>query len=329
MNDENSRLRKQKNLAARERQIFAGTEILTTIRDWVRFAVSKFRDENLAFGQGTASAFDEAVYLIQSALNLPLDGPETFFDAKLTKNEISKIKKFLSKRILERVPAAYITNEAWLGNYNFFVDERTIVPRSYIAEFLLVPEKLSPWIADFNAISRVCDICTGGASLAILAAGTFPNAKISAADISIPALEVASINVSSYALEEKISLFVSDVFDGIPEKNFEVIISNPPYEPDFIEENLPTEFRKEPQNALFSGADGMDVIRKILRQSANKISKNGILLLEVGALQSELESAFPRIEFNWLETADGTNCVCLIEEKSLKKQFGNAGKSDK
>ncbi len=309
------------NTSTQKKDIFSGCEVLTSVRDWVRFAVSKFRENNLAFGQGTDNAYDEALYLVQSALNLPLDGPETFFDAKLTKKEISRVKDFIARRVLERVPAAYITQEAWLGEYKFYVDERVVVPRSYIAE--IIPEKLAPWIADMDAIERVADICTGGGSLAIMLAHAFANAQVDACDISAPALEVAKRNVKDYGLEERISLFKADVFDGIPagKNSYDVIISNPPYEPDSLRKNLPQEFKREPAKALFSGADGMDVIRKLLKGAADKLKPSGLLLIEVGGLQSALEAEFPRVEFNWLETADETDCVCLIHASSLKKAF--------
>ena len=308
----------QKN---KQNEVFAGTEVLRTMRDWVRFAVSLFNRENLFFGQGASRAYDEAVYLIQHALALPLDGPETFFDAALTDSEISAVKNVLARRAIERVPAAYITHEAWLGDYKFYVDERVIVPRSYFTE--IIPEQIAPWIADMDAVERVCDVCTGGGSLAILLAHAFPNAQVDAVDISVPALEVATKNVENYGLVEQISLFQSDVMDDVPagKNSYDVIISNPPYEPEEIRETLPEEFRKEPDNALFSGADGMDVIRKLLPQAAEKLKPSGLLLIEVGGLQDALQEAFPQLEINWLPTADESDCVCLIQASSLKKVF--------
>ncbi|MCD8283821.1 MAG: 50S ribosomal protein L3 N(5)-glutamine methyltransferase [Opitutae bacterium] len=307
--------------AAEKKKIFDGCEVLTTMRDWVRFAVSLFRRKNLSFGQGTATAYDDALYLVQSALDLPLDGPETFFDARLTANEISRVKDFIARRALERVPAAYITREAWLGECRFYVDERVIVPRSYIAE--MIPEKIAPWLGDVELVARAADVCTGGGSLAILLALAFPNARVDACDISSPALEVAAKNVGDYGLDDRISLFNSDVLAGVPaEKNsYDLIISNPPYEPDSIRENLPEEFRSEPAEALFSGADGMGVIRKLLRAAAEKLKPAGVLVVEVGGLQGALEAEFPQIEFNWLETEDASDCVCLIQASSLKKAF--------
>lgn len=307
---------------AQKQKVFAGTEVLFSIRDWVRFAVSLFNRENLFFGHGCRSAYDEALYLIQSVLNLPLDGPETFLDARLTAGEIETVREALSRRVFERVPAAYITKEAWLGDYRFYVDERVIVPRSYFTE--IIPDQIAPWIADCEAVERVADVCTGGGSIAVLLAHAFPNAQVDACDISVPALEVATKNVEDYGLVEQISLFQSDVLDDVPagDNAYDVIVSNPPYEPEEIRETLPAEFRHEPDNALFSGADGMDVIRKLLEQAAEKLKPSGVLLIEVGGLQDALEEAFPQIEFNWLATADASDCVCLIQAVSLKRAFG-------
>lgn len=180
------------------------------------------------------------------------------------------------------------------------------------------------WIADAEAVERVADVCTGGGSIAVLLAHAFPNAQVDACDISEAALEVAAKNVEDYGLEAQIALHRSDVLDAVPagENVYDVIVSNPPYEPDSLRETLPEEFRHEPDNALFSGADGMDVIRKLLEQAAEKLKPSGLLLIEVGGLQDALEAAFPQIEFNWLATADESDCVCLIQASSLKNAFG-------
>lgn len=312
-----------KNLEKSE-DIFAGTQVLVTLRDWTRFAVSLFSKSGLFFGQGMSTAYDEAVYLLCHTLGLPTDGgAETFFDAKLTPNEIEEIKSVLTRRALERVPAAYITREAWLGNYRFYVDERTIVPRSYFTE--MIPEKMLPWIPgmDVEAVERIADVCTGGGSIAILLAEAFPNAAVDACDISDAALEVARKNVSDYGLENRISLWKSDVLDGVPaeDASYDIIVSNPPYEPEELRETLPEEFRKEPDNALFSGADGLDVIRRLLPQAAKKLKRNGALFIEVGGLQDALAEAFPQLEISWLETADGSDCICAISASSLREVF--------
>lgn len=319
-------------MSKKTENIFAGTETLETLRDWTRFAVSLFRRQKIAFGQGFESAFDEAVYLICYTLDLPTDGGiETFFDARLTKPEIESVKKVLARRALDRVPAAYITNEAWLGGFRFYVDERTIVPRSYFAE--IIPEQILPWIPgmDADAVERVADVCTGGGSLAILLAEAFPNAHVDACDISPDALEVAKKNVEDYGLTDRISLWKSDVFDSVPAEDgsLDIIVSNPPYEPEELRETLPEEFRHEPDLALFSGADGLGVIQKLLPIAARKLKKNGVLLIEVGGLQDVLEAAFPSIEFSWLNTADGSNCVCAISAASLRAAFPSKNRGGK
>lgn len=312
-----------------DEDIFAGTDVLKTVRDWTRFAVSLFTARGLFFGQGMSSAYDEAVYLIFHTLSLPTDGgAETFFDARLTTREIADVKAVLRRRAVERVPAAYITREAWLGGFRFYVDERVIVPRSYFTE--IIPEKILPWIPgmDADAVETAVDVCTGGGSLAILLADAFPRAHVHAGDISDAALEVARKNVEDYALEDRVSLWKSDVLDGVPveDGSCDVIISNPPYEPESLRKGLPEEFRREPDNALFSGEDGLDVIRKLLPQAAKKLKRNGVLLIEVGGLQDALADAFPRLEMSWLDTADGSNCICAISASSLRAVFSSKEK---
>lgn len=305
-------------MAISEKKLFEGTECLSTFRDWVRFAVSVYRRENLFFGQGCDNAYDEALYLIQSVLHLPSGGPETFFDARLTVSEIAEIKSALAKRVIERVPAAYIVRETWLGGYRFYVDERVIVPRSYFAE--IIPGELMNWIADAGEIARVADVCTGGGSLAVLAALAFPQARVDAFDISVPALEVAQKNIDDYGLSDRVRAIESDVLDNVPAgTRYDIIISNPPYEPTALRGTLPAEFRHEPDNALFSGRDGMTVIRKLMRQAVKFLAPGGLLLMEVGGLRETLEEAFPQIEFNWLPTEDESDCVCLIHASELAK----------
>ena len=304
--------------------IFAGTEPLMTLRDWTRFAVSLFTRKNLFFGQGMSSAYDEAVYLLCHTLGLPTDGGvETFFDARLTAPEIEDVKRVLRRRAFDRVPAAYITREAWLGDFRFYVDERVIVPRSYFVE--IIPEKILPWIPGMDAaeVDRVADVCTGGGSLAVLLAEAFPNAHVDACDISADALDVARKNVEDYGLADRISLWESDVLADVPAEDgcYDVIVSNPPYEPEELRETLPEEFRREPDGALFSGADGLDVIRRLLPQAAKKLKRNGVLLIEVGGLQNALAEAFPQLEISWLDTEDGSDCVCAISAASLRENF--------
>ena len=248
---------------------------LSTLRDLMRFAVSRFTEAGLFFGHGTDNAWDEAAYLLLHTLHLPIDQLDPFMEARLTGDERDALLKMIKRRITERVPAAYLTNEAWLGEYRFYVDERVIVPRSHIAE--LLREQLSPWVDDPWAISSALDLCTGSGCLAILAAQAFPEAKIDAIDLSLDALAVARRNVGDYGLESRVRLIQSDAFAAIQGQRYDVIISNPPYVNAESMATLPEEFRREPELALASGVDGLDFVRIILAESAKHLNPNGIL----------------------------------------------------
>ncbi|WP_365680002.1 50S ribosomal protein L3 N(5)-glutamine methyltransferase [Propionivibrio sp.] len=224
---------------------------LSTVRDMMRFAVSRFTEAELFFGHGTDNAWDEAAYLLLHTLKLPLDRLEPFMDARLTSDERDAVLKVIKRRIAARLPAAYLTNEAWLGDCRFYVDERVIVPRSHIAE--LLHEQLSPWIDDPWAIKNVLDLCTGSGCLAILAALAFPESKVDAVDLSPDALAVASRNVDDYGLTARMRLILSDAFTGIPGECYDLIISNPPYVKAESMAVLPEEYRREPELALASG----------------------------------------------------------------------------
>ena len=206
---------------------FDDTESLITVRDWLRFAVSRFNEAKLFFGHGTDNAFDEAAYLILHTLHLPLDRLEPFLDASLTQGESEEVQAVIGRRVRERIPAAYLTHEAWLGEHRFYVDERVIVPRSFIAE--LLPEQLAPWVENPEAVSRALDLCTGSGCLAILAALAFPNAEVDAVDLSADALDVAAKNVADYGLTDRVELIESDLFAALDGRSYDVILSNPPY----------------------------------------------------------------------------------------------------
>ncbi|MDR2845534.1 MAG: 50S ribosomal protein L3 N(5)-glutamine methyltransferase [Puniceicoccales bacterium] len=295
---------------------------LSTVRDWLRYAVSLFRRENLFFGQGATTAYDEAVWLIQHTLHLPKEGLETFLDARLTPPEIGAVKKVLARRAFAHEPAAYITGEAWLGDFSFRVDKRVIVPRSYLLE--IIPEQLNQWLTAPEDVAHVADVCTGSGCLAVLLAHAFPNAQVDGTDNSADALEVAKLNVADYHLEERVTLHRADVLEGVPapDGGYDVIVCNPPYEPESVLETLPEEFRHEPQGALVSGADGLDVIRKLFVQAASRLAPNGILLVEVGGLHDALEAAFPDVEMHWLTTHDETDCIVLIQATALRSRTG-------
>lgn len=288
---------------------------LQTVRDLLRFAVSRFNDAGLFFGHGSASAYDEAVYLVLHTLHLPLDQLEPFLDARLTSVELDQVLGILRRRATEKIPAAYLTNEAWLGDFSFYVDERAIVPRSFIAE--LLQEQLAPWIEEPGNIHSALDLCTGSGCLAVLLAHAFENAAIDAADISHEALQVAQKNVSDYDLEHRISLVRSDLFAALAGRRYDLIISNPPYVSAKSMATLPEEYRHEPRSALASGEDGLEATRAILLQASDYLTDRGILIVEIGHNRQALEQAFPLTPFTWLETSAGDEFVFLLRRDQL------------
>jgi ribosomal protein L3 glutamine methyltransferase len=289
---------------------------LNTLRDLLRYAVTRFNTEKLFFGHGSSNAFDEAAYLLLHTLKLPLDKLEPFLDAKLLPNEVASVLQVIERRATDRVPAAYLTGEAWLAGYRFTVDERVIVPRSFIAE--LIPDQFSPWVADPDAIGSILELCTGSACLPIMLADAFLHAQIDAVDISADALAVARINVDDYELQDRITLIESDLYDKVPNRKYDLIVSNPPYVNSGSMAKLPEEYRREPSLALAGGADGMDLVRKIIAGAAQRLNKNGILMVEIGNERANAEAAFPGLEFTWLSTSAGDDAVFLLNAEQLK-----------
>lgn len=288
---------------------------LFTIRDFLRFAVSRFTAENLFFGHGSQEAYDEAAYLILHSLNLPQERLEVFLDAQLLPEERTALAAMLQKRIQERVPAAYITQEAFLGDFSFYVDERVIVPRSFISE--LLREQLQPWVEAPEKIESVLDLCTGSACLAILAAHAFPHAIVDAVDLSPAALEVAERNVGDYALDDRIELIESDLFANLSGRRYDIIISNPPYVDAESVDALPEEYLHEPEMALGSGEDGLDATRIILSRAADHLNDGGILIVEIGHNRAMLEIIYPDVPFVWLEVAAGDEYVFMLTKEDL------------
>lgn len=288
---------------------------LVTVRDWLRWAVSRFHEEGLAFGHGTANAWDEAAYLVLHTLSLPLDRLEPFLDAKLTLVERTRLAGVLGRRIDDRVPAAYLTREAWLGDFRFYVDERVIVPRSHIAE--LLPDGLAPWIGDPAAIESALDLCTGSGCLAILLAHAYPDADVDAIDLSSDALAVAQRNVADYGLAGRINLIRSDLYANLVEKSYDLVISNPPYVTERSMASLPAEYRHEPAMALAGGDDGLDAVRTIVRESPRFLRPGGLLVVEVGHERAATEGAFPRMPFTWLETPSSADAVFAVTREEL------------
>ena len=292
---------------------FDDTESLITVRDWLRFAVSRFNESKLFFGHGSDNAFDEAAYLILATLHLPLDRLEPFLDASLTHGEAESLKAVIERRVTERVPAAYLTREAWLAGHRFYVDERVIVPRSFLAE--LLADQLAPWIDDAGTIARVLDLCTGSGCLAILAAEAFPHAQIDAVDLSRDALAVAAQNVADYGLGRRISLVESDLFAALDGRRYDLIVSNPPYVNAESVAALPPEYQAEPALALGSGEDGLDATRRILAAAKTHLNPGGHLVVEIGHNRDALEAAFPTLPFTWLDTAGGDQFVFLLRRE--------------
>jgi ribosomal protein L3 glutamine methyltransferase len=288
---------------------------LSTLRDLLRFAVSRCNEAQLFFGHGADNAWDEAVYLLLHTLHLPLDRLEPFLDARLTRDERAAVLRVLERRISERLPVAYLTHEAWLGDYRFYVDERVIVPRSFIAE--LLREQLTPWIDDPGAITAVLDLCTGSACLAILAAHAFPAATIDAVDLSPQALAVARRNVADYDLGERIRLVEGNLFAGLKNQRYDLIIANPPYVNAASMATLPAEYRREPELALASGEDGLDLTRAILAAAREHLRPDGLLIVEIGHNREQLEAAFPTTPFTWLDTTAGDQYVFMLQRADL------------
>jgi len=286
-----------------------------TVRDWLRWAVSRFTEAQLFFGHGTDNAFDEAAYLILFALHLPPDRLDPFLDARLSRSERLAVFNIVEQRVVRRVPAAYLTHEAWLGEYRFYIDERVIVPRSYFAE--LLDERLAPWITHPERIQTALDLCTGSGCLAILMAYAFPGADIDAVDISADALAVARRNVDAYQLGNRIRLVRSDLLTELAGRRYDLIICNPPYVTAEAMANLPAEYRREPPLALGSGEDGLEVIRRLLDTAAGHLTPEGLLLVEVGHNRHLADAAFPDISFNWIDTPSGEGKVFLISRADL------------
>jgi ribosomal protein L3 glutamine methyltransferase len=288
-----------------------------TPRDLLRYAVTRFNTAKLFFGHGSAEAFDEAAYLILHTLKLPLDKLEPFLDARLLQEEVLQVLNVIERRVSERVPAAYITNEAWLGSYNFYVDERVLVPRSFIAE--LIPHQFSPWVADPDSVENVLELCTGSGCLAIMLADAFPNATVDAVDISKDALAVAERNIRDYKLAGRVNPIESDLYENVPFKKYDLIITNPPYVNSDSMGKLPPEYLREPQIALAGGEDGMDLVRKIVDGAAERLSPEGVLVVEIGNEREYAEAAFGQLGLTWLTTSIGDDAVFLLTAEQLAK----------
>jgi len=292
---------------------------LSTIRDYIRWAVTQFSQDELIYGHGTDNAWDEAVNLVLTTLKLPPDVDAHVLDAKLTTGEKEVLVSRIERRIVERIPVPYLVNEAWFAGLNFYVDERVIIPRSPIAE--LLEEELSPWVDKTN-VNSILDLCTGSGCIAVSAGMVFEDAMIDAVDISQDALEVAKINVERFGLEDSIHLIHSDLFDALQNSRYDIIISNPPYVGNSEYQGLPTEFSHEPKNALFCEEDGLAIVRRILAQAESHLTPTGLLIVEVGYSQELLEAHYPDVPFTWLQFERGGEGVFLLTAQELR-EFGH------
>lgn len=288
------------------------TDELLTVRDFIRYGVSCFNKAGLGYGHGTDNAFDEAAYLVLETLHLPVDQLEPYLEARLTLPERAAVAKILAQRVKTRKPAAYLTRKAYIQGVPFYVDERVLVPRSFIGELLCSDE------ADLAGDpASILDLCTGSGCLAVLAAHVFPDATVDAADLSPDALAVAKINVAASGCEDRITLYKGDLFKPLKGRQYDLIISNPPYVDAEAMAELPPEYRHEPKTALASGPDGLDIVRKILKEAPDYLSKNGGLLCEVGRGRYILEAEYPRLDFLWLDTETSEGEVFWLTRKQL------------
>lgn len=288
---------------------------LRTLRDYIRWAVSRFQAEQLFFGHGTDNPWDEARQLVLGALHLPWEIADAYLDCRLQDDEHAHLQELLRRRIEERVPTAYLLGEAWFCGLPFVVDERVLVPRSPIAE--LIDQQFAPWLPATPA--RVLDLCTGSGCIGIACAYEFPEAEVVLADLSFEALEVANRNIERHGLEERVYCVQGDGFAGLPGQRFDLIVCNPPYvdAEDFA--GMPAEYRHEPAMGLACGDDGLDLVRRMLAEAADHLTERGVLIVEVGNSQVHVEALYPEVDFTWLEFARGGHGVFLLAARQCRE----------
>jgi len=304
-------------MSAPSRPTPAQTARLRTGGEHLRFANKLLKSSDVAYGQGFLDEQEESLTLMSAATGLVWEKLPQCFERALKPAEKAQFLALLERRVFERVPTAYLVGEAWLGGLRFRVDERVIVPRSYFVE--LIPEAIPRWLPPIEQVKRVADVCTGSGCLAVLLAKRFPHAKVDATDLSAPALAVAKLNVADHGETKRIKLHETDTMTALlGGPKFDLILSNPPYEPEGIYRRLPAEFKKEPKNSLVSGKDGLDVIRKLLAQATELLQPHGVLVIEVGGLRDAMHQAWPKLPMLWLPTADGLDCVVLMQATDLR-----------
>lgn len=292
---------------------------LISIRDFLRYAVSRFEAANLFYGHGSDNAWDEAVQLIFASLHLPLENNAIFLDARLTRAERELLLNLIERRVVERVPASYLTGEAWFMGLPFTVNEHVLIPRSPIAE--LLENALEPWLGE-RPMERLLDLCTGSGCIGIAASLVFPEAEVDLADISPDALAVAEQNIRRHGVADRVRAIESDLFENLTGR-YDVILSNPPYVDAADLAAMPDEFHHEPVLGLEAGVDGLDVARRILAEAQDYLTEDGLLIVEVGNSAPALEEAFPDLPFTWLDFERGGHGVFLITAADLRDHFKN------
>ncbi len=290
------------------------TTRLRTLRDHIRWAVSRFHEEELYFGHGTDNAWDEARQLVLGGLHLPYEMADAYLDCRLEDEELVRLQHLLKRRIKDRVPAAYLLGEAWFCGMAFIVDERVLVPRSPIAE--LIDERFAPWLA--NEPQRILDLCTGSGCIGIACAEVFPEAEVVLADLSFEALEVANQNIERHVHDDRVYTVQGDGFAGLPGQRFDLIVSNPPYvdAQDFAD--MPAEYQHEPALGLACGDDGLNLVRRLLAESADHLTEKGLLIVEVGNSQVHVEALYPEVDFAWLTFLNGGHGVFMLSAEQCR-----------
>ncbi|MCK4870641.1 MAG: 50S ribosomal protein L3 N(5)-glutamine methyltransferase [Gammaproteobacteria bacterium] len=285
-----------------------------TLHEIIDWAVQRFDEADIYFGHGTDNAWDEAVNIARFVLKFPLFADESILEKSLTIDEVQAIEKLVEQRIQKRIPAAYLTHESWFAGLEFYVDERVIVPRSPIAE--LIEQQFQPWINP-DKVKRVLDLCTGSGCIAIACAHYFPEVQVDAVELSPDAFAVAEINVVKHDLCSRVNLLQGDLFAPVGAQKYGIIVSNPPYIKEEAVADFPQEYQHEPEMAFVAGKDGLQIVDIILREAAQYLTDDGILVVEVGSCVGDLEAKYPKLPFIWLEFERGGEGVFLLQKNDL------------